>query len=334
VSVHQMAGAWHRAGLIDNPRFFRWYTRIIGAARRLQAGEYSFEPGMTIEEIVNKMLNGKTVQHKLTIIEGWTFKQLRDAIKTNLQLKHVTLSLSVKQLMAKLGDPAKKPEGLFLPETYFVTKGMTDIDLLREAHRALEAFLQNAWKSRSVGLPYKKPYDALIVASLLEKEASKPEERELIASVIINRLEKNMRLQIDPTVIYALGDKYTGKLRRRDLRVRSPYNTYRVRGLPPTPIAFPSRQSIDAALHPKATAYLYFVSNGEDGHIFSKTLKEQRKAIALLRLATHNQTLLQRLWSRVHYCKAHNSAKGHVPLTIRVWHKQENHYEHCRRINR
>jgi UPF0755 protein len=268
-----------KRGVLDKPRYLRWLARWQGSANIIKTGEYEFAQGTTPTGLLDKIVNGKVVQYSLTIVEGWTFRQLMDAVRSHKQIVQTLAGVKDDKIMEKLGYPRKHPEGMFFPDTYFFPKQTTDVEFLQRAYQAMQTILKEEWERRVGALPYKKPYDALIMASVVEKETAVPEERQPIAGVFIRRLERGMRLQTDPTVIYALGDKYDGNIRRRDLRLDSPYNTYRYKGLPPTPIAMPGRDAIHAALHPDASGALYFVARGDGSHEFSETLDQHNKAV-------------------------------------------------------
>lgn len=265
--------------VIGNPRYFEWYARATRKASRIKAGEYLVIPGATPKELLTQFVRGAVIQYGLTFVEGWTFKQMLDSIQANEYLQHTLAGLDHAQVLQQLGIPVKHPEGLFYPDTYLFPKGDTDVNLLRRAYAKMRLVLNSEWKARDQGLPYKSAYEALIMASIVEKETADASERDVIAGVFVRRLQKNMRLQTDPTVIYGLGDKFDGNIRRKDLQNPHPYNTYVHRGLPPTPIAMPGGEAIRAALHPKLGKELYFVARGNGSHYFSRTLKEHNAAV-------------------------------------------------------
>ena len=279
-SFGSFARRLHDKGLVSDPRLFQVMARLHGDAREIKAGEYALEPGIKPAELLDKLVRGAVLQHSLTLVEGWTFKQVMDAVRSSNELKHtIKPDASPKQIMAQLRHPGEQPEGRFLPETYNFPRGATDASFLNRAYRAMKEYLASQWPQREDGLPLKTPYQALILASIVERETAIPEERERIAGVFVRRLERGMRLQTDPTVIYGLGDDYKGDITFRDLRKDTPYNTYTRAGLPPTPIAMPSRASIHAALHPEPGDSLYFVATGDGHHHFSATLKEHNEAV-------------------------------------------------------
>ncbi len=278
-SVKSIARELHEAGVLQKPRFFEWYARLEEKAQRIHVGEYAITSQMTPHQLLEDMVTGKVVQYPMTIVEGWSFKQLRSFLGQHTALKHTIGQLSDDEVMAKLGYPGQHPEGRFLPDTYHFPRGTTDVEFLKRAYQAMEAKLDGLWAGRDEELPIKTPYEALILASIIEKETAVPAERPEIAGVFVRRLQKGMRLQTDPTVIYGMGDDYQGNIRRRDLRRDTPYNTYTRKGLTPTPIAMPSAAAIDAALHPKPGDTLYFVSKGDGSHHFSATLAEHNQAV-------------------------------------------------------
>jgi UPF0755 protein len=222
---------------------------------------------------------GEVVQYNLTLVEGWSFRQVREALVRESKLDLTLSELDDEQLMARLGQPGVNPEGRFFPDTYRFVRGMTDLDLLKQAYARLELVLAEEWAARADELPYKEPYDALIMASMIEKETGVSEERGAIAGVFIRRLRIGMRLQTDPTVIYGLGERYKGRLTRAHLREVTPYNTYQIDGMPPTPIALVGREAIHAALHPVAGRSLYFVARGDGSHVFSNSLEAHNRAV-------------------------------------------------------
>jgi UPF0755 protein len=246
---------------------------------RIQAGTYRIMTGTTPPALLKQIVEGRVAQFGLTLVEGWNIYQVMDAIERSDSLKHTLRGMSNAQIMERLGRPAEHPEGRFFPETYKFPKGLTDLAFLQRAYRLMEERLAYEWEQREPGLPYKSPYEALIMASIVEKETGLASERRQIAGVFVRRLKKGMRLQTDPTVIYGLGVGFDGNLRRRDLLADNPYNTYRKAGLPPTPIAMPGADAIHAALHPAPGNALYFVARGDGSHHFSATLEEHNGAV-------------------------------------------------------
>ncbi len=270
-----------REGISDgSPFYWRLLAREMGVAPKLQAGEYALLPAMTPRELLAAMAAGRVVQHAFTIVDGWTFRQLRIALAGESGLAQSLPGLDDATIAGRLGIDGS-PEGWFLPETYAWVKGEADIDVLRRAHAATRATLDALWPGRDPGVPLATPYEALILASIIEKETGIAEERAEIAGVFARRLRLGMRLQTDPTVVYGLGEGWDGNIRRRDLDTDTPYNTYTRAGLPPTPIALAGAPAIEAALHPAAGNALYFVAVGDGSgrHVFSTTLAEHNRAV-------------------------------------------------------
>ncbi len=266
-------------GVLRSGLYLRAYARLTGMAQRIQAGDYLLEPGTRPRELLDQLVSGKVIQYSLTVVEGWTFGQLLDAVANHDRLEPTLEGLNEKEVMARLGRPDEHPEGRFFPETYHFPAGTTDLAFLQRALETMERHLNEIWQQRVPDLPLKSPYEALILASIIEKETGVEGERTEVAGVFIRRLRKGMLLQTDPTVIYGMGDRFDGNLRRRDLITDTPYNTYLHPGLPPTPIALPGRASIAAAVNPAAGDSLYFVADGNGGHVFSATLKEHNRAV-------------------------------------------------------
>jgi len=278
-SLRHVTTELSQRGLLEHPMLLDLYARLRGDATRIRAGEYQLARGMTPLSLVDKLVSGQVFQHQLTIVEGWRFTELLTAVRADDAIRAGTLDGA--EVMAQLGEPGVAPEGQFFPDTYFFPRGTTDLELLRTAHQALVDHLAKAWEARSSGIEIRTPYDALILASIIEKETALATERKLISGVFQQRLRRNMRLQTDPTVIYGLGDAFDGNLRRQDLERDTPYNTYTRAGLPPTPIALPGNASLEAAVQPESTDALYFVATGRgDGsHNFSATLEEHERAV-------------------------------------------------------
>ena len=267
------------AGVPVNPELLGLVARLTGKSGRLKAGSYEIKPGTTPLRLITQLVRGEFAQESLTVIEGWTFRQMREAVDAQSSLKHDTQSLSDAELMAKITTDYSLPEGLFAPDTYLFAKGASDLQVYKQAHALLLKRLNQAWEARDVTLPYKTPYEALIMASMIEKETGRKEERTSIAGVFINRLRIGMPLQTDPTVIYGMGDAYKGNIRKRDLTTDTPYNTYMRVGLPPTPISLPGNESLLAAMNPAKTDALYFVAKGDGSSHFSSTLSEHNQAV-------------------------------------------------------
>lgn len=279
MSVGRIAISLQQQGIIESARLFRWMVKFSGEAQRIQAGEYLLSEGMTPAQLLQNMVQGKVRQFSLTLIEGRTFREMMQLISADPNLKHTLSGLGDSEIMARIGHPDEHPEGRFLPETYLFPRGLSDVEFLRRAYDALSSKLDQEWLQRDVGLPFKTPYEALIMASIVEKETGLESERPAIAGVFIRRLEKRMRLQTDPTIIYGLGPDFDGNLRRRDLKTDGPYNSYTRRGLPPTPIAMPGADAIRAVMHPDDSDNLYFVAKGDGSHQFSATVEEHNRAV-------------------------------------------------------
>lgn len=266
-------------GIAVNRFWFRLLAYRHKLDRHLKAGEYSISKGATSLDILNLFALGKTRQYSITFPEGWSFKQMFQAIQNNPHLQHTLSHVEFKDVMAHLGSNQTHPEGLFFPDTYLFEKNTTDLELLKLAHKKMVTVLEHEWQQRDVQTPLQSPYQALILASIVEKETAAEEERKQIAGVFSRRLQQGMLLQTDPTVIYGMGDEYKGDIKRQHLREPTPYNTYVMFGLPPTPIAMPGRDAIHAALHPEAGNSLYFVAKGNGRHAFSATLSEHEKFV-------------------------------------------------------
>lgn len=269
-----------RQGVIEHATAFSWLGRLTGRAGQIKAGSYLFTAAASPWQVLRKLTQGETVLGRITIIEGWTFRQMREAMAQHPGLRQETQGMNDQELLAALGIDAPHPEGLFFPDTYYFDYGSSDKALFLRAYHHMQQLLQEAWRNRPPGLPYTSPYEVLIMASIIEKETAVPEERALIAAVFLNRLRLGMRLQTDPTVIYGLGARFDGDLRKVDLLTDTPYNTYTRGGLPPTPIALPSAASIRAAINPAPSTALYFVARGDGRHQFSDTLEEHNRAVA------------------------------------------------------
>lgn len=267
------------AGVPVAPILMMALAQFKGEATHIKAGTYELKPGTTPKRLLEQIVLGEFAQEAVTIIEGWTFRQMRQKIDAHPALKHDTAGLTDTELMAKISPCFKQPEGLFYPDTYLFAKNSSDIFVYRQAHRAMMRRLEEQWAKRDPNLPYKTPYQALTMASIVEKETSRHEERTLIAGVLVNRLRQGMLLQTDPTVIYGMGDAYDGRICKRDLQTDTPHNTYTRVGLPPTPIALLGAESLFAALNPSPTEAMYFVSRGNGSSHFSKTLDEHNNAV-------------------------------------------------------
>lgn len=271
--------------LTDAPwLYWRALAWQMSASTKLQAGEYSLTPDITPYELLRKMAAGDVVLHKFTIVDGWTFRQLLMELARSNELVQVTTTLSDAEIMRLLGAPDGKPEGYFLPETYAYVKGGSDLDLLKRAYTAMQQTLDSLWSQRDPDVPFATPYEALILASIVEKETGRAEERPKIAGVFLRRLKLGMRLQTDPSVIYGLGEAFQGNLTRNDLEVDTSFNTYTRAGLPPTPIALPGKAALLAVLHPEHGKNLYFVARGDGTHEFSESLEAHNRAVAKYQL--------------------------------------------------
>lgn len=266
-------------GLISDPYFFIALAYQQRLQDQIKAGEYALVDGMRPLDLLELFATGRSVQFPVTLIEGRTFRDAVDSLADNEVLTHELSGLSDAELMRQLGIEDEHPEGWLFPDTYLVARKSTDVELLKRAHARMKQVLSEEWEQRAEGLPIETPYEALILASIIEKETGLAEERPDIAGVFIRRLQQGMRLQTDPTVIYGMGDAYDGNIRREDLRRKTSYNTYVIDGLPPTPIALPGREAIHAALHPAPGDALYFVARGDGSHHFSATLSEHNCAV-------------------------------------------------------
>ena len=266
-------------GVLDDAFWLRLYWRFNLDGQPLHSGEYRMTPGLTAEGLIGLWQRGEVVQYSLTLVEGWNFRQVRSALAKHEKIVQTLSGLSDSEVMDKLGHPGVFPEGRFFPDTYRFVRGMTDVEFLKKAYNRLDDVLAQEWSKRAADAPYTDPYQALIMASLVEKETGVPEERGQIAGVFVRRMKIGMLLQTDPTVIYGLGERYNGKLTRAHLKEANPYNTYLIAGLPPTPIAMVGREAIHAALNPVPGSSLYFVARGDGSHIFSDDLDAHNAAV-------------------------------------------------------
>ncbi len=285
-SIRSVTQDLYALNIIRHPVLFDLLVNLEGNRHELKAGEYLFPKGTTPLSLLYQITHGTGMYHySFTFIAGWNFRHLRDMLEKEPDLQHTSALMSDTAIMTYLGESTMSPEGRFFPDTYFFTKGSSDLLLLKRAFQKMQKTLNAAWQTRELGLPYDTQNEALIVASLVEKETGLARERPMIAGVIVNRLRKNMLLQIDPTVIYAAGANYDGTIYKKDLLSDNPYNTYKHKGLPPTPIAIPGLESINAALHPQHHGYYYFVaknnSAASEGHQFSATLVEHNTAVTI-----------------------------------------------------
>ncbi|MDD1626509.1 MAG: endolytic transglycosylase MltG [Methylococcaceae bacterium] len=278
-SFNQITDKLVNQKLAIQPFWFKVVALQDESYKKLKPGEYELPPGITVPEILALFVQGKTKQHTITFPEGWSFKEILHEIEKNPNLEHTLSSTDFGSVMTKLKVDKQNPEGLFFPDTYFFEKHMSDVSLLKRAYDKMQTVLQQEWQNKAEGLPFKTPYEALTLASIVEKETGAKTERPLIAGVFIRRLEQDMLLQTDPTVIYGMGENYKGDIGYSDLTTATPYNTYVVKGLPPTPIAVPGRDAINAVLHPANGSSLYFVSRGDGTHVFSSTLEDHNAAV-------------------------------------------------------
>ncbi len=274
-----IANALSEEQILRSPRIFRWYAQLNGHAGSIRAGEYRIDSGTTARELLDKFVSGDVQLYSFTVVEGWTYREMVAALAAHPAVEQTITAEDWPRLIESFMTSATHPEGMFLPETYRFPRNTRDIDVLRQAFDLLAETLHTEWDSRDDGLPLNSPYEALVLASIIEKETARADERAKISGVFVRRLQKRMRLQTDPTVIYGIGESFNGNLTRRDLHADTPYNTYTRAGLPPTPIALAGKAAINAALHPAPGSELYFVATGlgDGSHKFSET-KEQHDA--------------------------------------------------------
>lgn len=278
-SVRSAARQMRDAGVPTTPELIELLARALGKAVAIKAGSYQLHPGSTPLQLLDMLVRGDTIQESLTIIEGWTFAQMRAEVARHKQLIPDSASLSEQEFMAKIAPGYDKAEGLFYPDTYLFARGSSDLLIYQQAHAQMKKVLEQAWASRAPDAPYASPYEALIMASIIEKETGLQAERRQIAAVFVNRLKRGMLLQTDPTVIYGMGERFDGNIRKQDLQTDSPYNTYLRKGLPPTPIALAGRAALEAALNPAPTSDLYFVARGDGSSQFSDNLDDHNRAV-------------------------------------------------------
>lgn len=274
-AAHQM----QQAGILENDWIFVMIGRALGKSAQIKPGNYQLEHPASPLQLLEMVSKGRVTQSELTIVEGWTFKQFRSALNSTPTLRHDSVALSDAEILQRIGSAEKYPEGLFFPDTYNFSSGSSDMVILKRAYQTMQMKLQQRWQARDKDLPLTTPYQALILASIVEKETGHARDREMIAAVFINRLRKGMRLQTDPTVIYGMGEKFDGNIRKRDLIKDTDYNTYTRDGLTPTPIALPGQESIQAVMHPAHSSALYFVARGDGTSQFSNTLTEHNNAV-------------------------------------------------------
>ncbi len=279
-SLKSVANQLVEAGILPDAWSFILLSRLMGVASSLKAGDYEITASTSPLELLKRITKGDISQSEIRFIEGWTFSQLRQMLDQHPAVRHDTIGLSNSEIMKLIGANETAAEGLFFPDTYYFARGSSDAAILKRAYRAMQNHLNDAWAGRAVNLPLKDPYQALILASIVEKETGRESDRSMVASVFLNRLRLSMMLQTDPTVIYGLGDKFDGNLRKKDLLTDQEYNTYTRRGLPPTPIAMPGLASIQAVLNPAKTDALYFVAKGNGRSHFSNNLEEHNRAVS------------------------------------------------------
>jgi UPF0755 protein len=268
-----------RAGVLRHPERFVIMARLLGEAGNIKAGNYEIDEALTPYQLLAKITQGDVTLVSITIPEGWTFRQMQKALNEHPAIRHDTQGLTDADILQRLSIDEPSPEGLFFPDTYHFDKGSSDLLILRRAHRLMKSQLESQWAARAPDLPFSTPYEALILASIVEKETGRIEDRPMVAAVFVNRLRKGMLLQADPTVIYGVGEAFDGNLRKRDLTTDTPYNTYTRTGLPPTPIAVPGAAAIAATLNPPKSDVLYFVARGDGSSYFSRTLGEHERAV-------------------------------------------------------
>jgi UPF0755 protein len=294
LTLKQLAGQLKARGLLRQPKFFILLAHQHGQSDKLRVGEYAIDAQTSPEILLNNIVNGKVVMRKLTLVEGSTMRQIRQILSSDAALQHVAVKQTDQELMTALGHPEQSTEGRFFPDTYIYTWGNKDTVILQQAYQRMASLLDQEWSQRAANLPYKTMDEALIVASLVESEAVLSSERPMIAGVIVRRLQKNMNLQIDPTVIYGAGKPYGSIITLEDLRNDNPYNTYLHKGLPPTAINMPSAASIYAALHPADGDFLYYVAQGDGSHRFSATYPEHLQAVQKYRQFKQSEAAKQK----------------------------------------
>lgn len=278
-SVRGVARDLVAAGVLAEPTSFVWLARVLGQASAIKAGNYELPTRATPYRLLEMIARGEVTLAQITLIEGWTFRQVRAALVQEPDLVHDSAGMSDAEILRRIGASEPNPEGLFFPDTYHFSAGASDLKILARAYHEMQARLNGLWQSRSPGLPYANPHEALIMASIVEKETGLESERSMIAAVFVNRLRRGMRLQTDPSVIYGLGTAFDGNLRKRDLEADGPYNTYTRSGLPPTPIAMPGQAALEAALRPAQSSALYFVARGDGSSHFSSSLEDHNRAV-------------------------------------------------------
>ena len=283
-SIKRVALALEKQDIIKPAWQFQLLAKLTKQDTKIKAGEFPLEAGMTAQQVLDRFTSGKTISYNSRIIEGFTYKDLVKKVKADPNLVQTLTDADYANIMAKIGSDQKEPEGWFFPDTYNYPRGTTDLEFLKRSHAAMVKYLNAEWEKRDASIPLKSPYDALTLASIVEKETGVPEERPLIAQVFHNRLRIGMMLQTDPAVIYGMGERFKGNIRKSDLRRDTPYNTYTRKGLTPTPIATPSAEAIKAVLHPEETKALYFVARGDGTSQFSNTYRDHKRAVVKYQL--------------------------------------------------
>ena len=278
-SLKAAARQMREAGILPNDWMFVWLGRALGRTTQIKAGNYELETAVTPLQLLDMVSKGQVALDQISVIEGWTFSQFRTALNADPDIRHDTAAWSETEILQHVGAAEEHAEGLFFPDTYYYASGSSDLDLLKRAYLTMQKRTQENWQTRAPGLPLESPYQALILASIVEKETGTASDRSMVAGVFINRLRRGMMLQTDPTVIYGLGEQFDGNLHKSDLLTDTPYNTYTRAGLPPTPIALPGAASLQAVLHPAQTDALYFVARGDGSSEFSRSLEQHNRAV-------------------------------------------------------
>ncbi|MEN9314329.1 MAG: hypothetical protein RIS35_722 [Pseudomonadota bacterium] len=284
MSAPSIAEAMNAAGIRVSPWRMQVAARLRGDSRSIRQGVYEFAAPVTLEQVLDKLVRGDVVLAQLTVIEGWSFRQMREGIARHPELAHDSAGATEAEILRRIDARESAAEGLFFPSTYRFSPGASDYEVYRAAYRLMRRTLEEVWPARASGLPLDSPYAALVLASIVEKETGRPEDRRKVAAVFVNRLRKGMPLQSDPTTIYGLGDRFDGNLRREHLRADTPHNTYTRNGLPPTPIALPGRAALEAVLNPETSTALYFVARGDGSSEFSDDLAAHNRAVARYQL--------------------------------------------------
>ncbi len=286
-SLRSVAHDLKDQGVLWEPWTFTLVGRLLGQQGKIKAGSYEWSESLSALQLLNRITRGDSVQSEIKLIDGTNFNQFRALLDSNEDLRHLTHNLTEQDILKLLGVNESAAEGQFFPDTYFFNRGGSDLDIMKRAHQAMVQRVNTVWSHRAEGLPYDNPYQVLIMASIIEKETGKADERPMVAAVFINRLRLGMKLQTDPTVIYGMGSRFDGNVRKHDLQTDTPYNTYTRPGLPPTPIAMPGMAALESAVHPVSSKALYFVARGDGSHQFSETLEDHNKAVVKYQLKHH-----------------------------------------------